>query len=254
MKLSIIVPVFNEEKTIKHILDRLQNFTLPGVKKEIIIVDDGSTDKTAKILALVLRSKNDFLSISHKKNLGKGSAIRSGIQKASGDYILIQDADLEYDPSYIPRLLTPLIDKKADVVYGTRLKRLPNITKEERTIQFLTHYIGNRFLSFLVSLLYRTWLTDIETGYKVFPSQFMKTIPLSSKGFEIEAEITVQLLKNGYTIVEVPITTNPRGYEEGKKLKTIPDGIKAVKMIVKHTFIKQWKYLSKNTRLFFLCF
>jgi hypothetical protein len=144
---------------------------------------------------------------------------------------------LEYDPKFIPDLIKPILTNKTQVVYGTRLNRWPHIGREERTIRFFIHYFGNRFLSFLVSVLYGTWVTDIETGYKVLPKKFIKQVHMFSHGFEIEAEITVQLLKKGYTIVEVPITTNPRGYDQGKKLETIPDGIKAVSMIVKHKFI-----------------
>jgi dolichol-phosphate mannosyltransferase len=231
MKLSIIIPVFNEEKTIKHILERVENVSLKNVEKEIIIVDDGSTDQTPKIIKEIAK-KNTHIFIRHKKNSGKGSAIQSGFHKATGDYILIQDADLEYDPSYIPSLLIPILKKKARVVYGTRLNRLPNITREERTLQFFIHYFGNRFLSFMVSILYGAWLTDIETGYKMIPKEFLNEMTILSKGFDIEAEITVKLLKKGYSISEVPIQANPRGYNEGKKLQTIPEGLRALKIIL----------------------
>lgn len=239
MRLSIIIPVYNEEKTIKKVLENLIKIPLDKVKKEIIIIDDGSTDKTQEIIAEFLKKQTEIISIQHRQNKGKGSAIRSGIEKAHGDYILIQDADLEYDPIYISHLLQPLLGKKANVVFGTRLNRLPNFLKDEKTPLFMLHYFGNRFLSFMVSMLYGAWLTDIETGYKVLPQKFMKEMNFCATGFEIEAEITVKLLKKGYTIMEVPISTVPRGYQEGKKLKAIPEGIKAVKMILKHRFMRE---------------
>lgn len=237
MKLSIIIPVYNEEKTIKNVIEIVEALPLKNMKKEIIIVDDGSTDNTSKILAQAIKKKKNFVHIRHKKNMGKGAAIRSAIKKASGDYFLTQDADLEYHPSTIPKLLEPIVKNNAQIIYGTRLKRWPNFLKEERTLQFFTHYSGNRVLSFIVSMLYGSWLTDIETGYKVIPKKFFQQESFTSNGFEIEVEITVKLLKRGYTITEVPITTDPRGYKEGKKLKTIPDGIKALQRILIHRFI-----------------
>lgn len=237
MKLSIIIPVFNEEKTIKSIIIKIEKIALEKIEKEIIIINDGSTDTTGKVLVEMLERNDKIIYIHHKENSGKGAAIRSGIKKAKGDYILIQDADLEYDPYYIPSLIEPILKRTAMVVYGTRLKRLPNFLREEKTPLFMIHYFGNRFLSLLVSILHRTWLTDIETGYKILPKKFIKEIEFSATGFEIEAEITVKLLKKGYTILEVPIKTKPRGYGEGKKLRTIPDGIKAISMILRHTFM-----------------
>jgi dolichol-phosphate mannosyltransferase len=165
--------------------------------------------------------------IKHQKNMGKGTAIRTGIQAAKGDYIVIQDADLEYHPKDIKKLLDPMIKGDAHVVYGSRLKRLPNFRHEERTIQFFIHYIGNKFLSLLTSLLYGQWITDMETGYKVFPRNAFADTPLLARGFELEPEITAKLLKKGYTIHELRISTIPRGYNEGKKLHTLRDGLKA---------------------------
>lgn len=240
MKLSIIIPIYNERKTVEKVLTLLEQVSFPEeVKKEYIVIDDGSVDGTQDLLKNILKDKDTSIwkSVFHTKNKGKGAAIRSGIQKATGDYILIQDADLEYHPKYIPSLLHHLLQNKAQVIYGTRLKRLPNFSKEESNPLFVMHYLGNRFLSFLVSVLYNTWLTDIETGYKLLPAKYVKEMTLSSHGFDIEAEITVKLLKKGYTIKEVPIVTKPRGYKEGKKLHAIPEGIKAVKIIVIHKFI-----------------
>ena len=172
----------------------------------------------------------------HAKNLGKGAAVRTGIKNTTGDYILIQDADLEYDPKYIPTLVGS-IKNGITVVYGTRLKRAPHLSKEEKRIRFLLHYFGNRFLSFLTSVLYGQWITDMETGYKLFPKAAVFNMKLNARSFEFEPEVTAKLLKKGYKILEVPITVNPRGYEEGKKLNTFRDGFKALWTIIKYRFI-----------------
>lgn len=237
MQLSIIVPVYNEERTVSDILKKLVALRIPQTKIEIIIVDDGSKDTSvAKIKKLIV--KNDFISfIRHNKNLGKGAAVIAGIKKSQGDYILIQDADLEYDPLYIRKLIKPLLQKQADVIYGTRLRRWPNLQKDEKTFRFLLHYLGNRTLSLIFSILYTSWLTDIETCYKIFPRKAVKQMHLFSKGFEFEAEITAKLVKMGYRICEVPITTKPRGYEEGKKLHTFSDGFKTLWAIIKYRLV-----------------
>lgn len=238
MRLTIIVPVFNEEKTIAKLLKRVTEVALPGVEKEIIVVDDGSTDATASEIrsAKLADETRNFKIFRHSKNLGKGTAIKTGIKKATGDYMLIQDADLEYNPKDIPRLLTPILDGTASVVYGTRLKRLPNFARDERTPRFLIHYLGNRLLSFLTSVLYGQWITDMETCYKLFPKQALEDIKLRSRSFDFEPEITAKLLKRGYKILELPIATNPRGYSEGKKLHTIRDGIIAFWTLIKYRF------------------
>ncbi len=232
MKLSIIIPVYNEEKTILEVIDRVLDAGIPGVKKEIIVVDDGSTDSTREKLKNIKTVKI----ILHKKNQGKGAAVKTGIKNSTGDYIIIQDADLEYNPKYIEFLIKPIQEGKAKVVYGTRLKRMPNLKGEEKTLQFLTHYFGNRFLSFIASILFGQWITDIETGYKLFPKKAVESIKLNAKGFEFEPEITSKLMKQGYKIKEVSITANPRGYDEGKKLNTIRDGSKALWYLFKYRF------------------
>ncbi|MEK7570654.1 MAG: glycosyltransferase family 2 protein [Patescibacteria group bacterium] len=237
MKLSIIIPVYNEEKTIKQIILRVVAAKIPDVEKEIIVVDDGSTDNSIKEMeSLPADIKKQIHLIYRKKNGGKGAALRSGFEKATGDYIIIQDADLEYDPTNIARLVKPILDGKATVVYGTRLDRLPNLTKEESHPLFLLHYVGNRFLSLMTSALYGYWVTDMETCYKLFPKKALEGMTIHARGFEFEPEITAKLLKRGYKIYEMPITTTPRGYEEGKKLNTVRDGSKAVKALWKYRF------------------
>ena len=168
--------------------------------------------------------------------MGKGAAVKTGIGKATGDYIVIQDADLEYDPRDILRLLEQVQKGKAEVVYGTRLNRMPNFAKEERRMRFFVQYVGNKSLSLLTSVLYGQWITDMETCYKLFPKSAVQDLSLDAKGFEFEPEITAKLMKKGYHILEIPITTIPRGYEEGKKLNAVRDGIKALKTLLKYRF------------------
>ncbi|MSU26112.1 MAG: glycosyltransferase family 2 protein [Candidatus Levybacteria bacterium] len=235
MKLSIIIPTFNEERTIIQVLDKIIKLDLRGVEKEIIVIDDGSIDSTVEKIKN-MKYKNIIL-IIHTRNQGKGAAVLSGIKKTTGDYIIVQDADLEYDPKYIHKLLQPIIAGKAQVVYGTRLKRRPNIYKEENNTLFFIHYFGNRFLSLVTSILYGQWLTDMETGYKIFPKKIIAGMKLNSKSFDFEPEITAKLLKRKYYILEIPITTTPRGYDQGKKLNTIKDGIIALWTLLKYRFV-----------------
>jgi dolichol-phosphate mannosyltransferase len=239
MKLSIIIPVFNEEKTVQQVLDRVVLVKFKEVAKEIIVVNDGSRDGTALTINKYIESKKpkDFVFINNSKNMGKGFAVKVGMQKATGDYIIIQDADLEYNPEDIKKLLKPVIEKNASVVYGTRLNRLPHLKKEERTGYFLLHYFGNRFLSLVASILYGQWITDMETCYKLFPCYVREKIQLHARGFDLEPELTAKLLKLGFKIHEVPITTTPRGYEEGKKLVAVKDGPRALLALVKYRFI-----------------
>lgn len=235
MKLSIIIPVFNEEKTIDKVLVRVANLEIPKVLKEVIVVDDGSNDKTVeKIKKADIKGIKFFV---HEKNMGKGAAVRTGIEKSTGDYIIIQDADLEYDPQDIKKLVKEVLSNKAKVVYGTRLRRMPNFSRDEKTPLFLVHYFGNRFLSLLTSVLYGQWLTDMETCYKLFPRKAVGDMKLKSKRFDFEPEITSKLLKRGYEILEIPITTTPRGYDEGKKLNTVKDGSIALWTLIKYRFI-----------------
>ncbi|QQG41090.1 MAG: glycosyltransferase family 2 protein [Candidatus Levyibacteriota bacterium] len=236
MKLSIIIPVFNEEKTITQVLEKVVLLKLPGVEKEIIVVDDGSTDSSKfKIQNLKFMEIKFF---SHEKNQGKGAAVKTGIKNATGDYIIIQDADLEYNPKDIQKLMEPILNGKAKVVYGTRLKRLPNFSKDEKKLRFFVHYLGNKFLSLLTSILYRQWITDMETGYKLIPRGVLQKITLHARSFDFEPEITAKILKNHIKILEIPISTNPRGYDQGKKLNTVKDGIFAFMTLLKYRFFE----------------
>ena len=242
MKLSIIIPVFNEEKTISEILKRVIEIRISSVEKQIIVVNDGSTDTTASVICNFQfhpeqSRRTNFKLLTHEKNMGKGAAVRTGIKNATGDYIIIQDADLEYNPKDIEKLVKPVLNGTSKVVYGTRLKRMPSFSKEERTPQFLLHYIGNKFLSLLTSILYGQWITDMETCYKLFPAQAVEKMELNARGFEFEPEITAKLLKKGYKILEIPISTTPRGYNQGKKLNTFKDGFIALWSLLKYRFV-----------------
>lgn len=229
MKLSIIIPVYNEYKTIRKIIKQVENVKL-NLEKEIIIVDDFSTDGTRDILKNLKKYKITY----HKENMGKGKAVRTGLENATGDIILIQDADLEYDPGDYEKLLKPMLSGK-DVIYGSRLlnERLVLFGKN-RTMMPL-HYIGNKILNFIFRILYRTKITDMETCYKVFKKKVIKDMKLNSNRFEFEPEITAKILKRGYKIYEVPISFNPRNSREGKKISW-KDGIKALYMMIKYRF------------------
>jgi dolichol-phosphate mannosyltransferase len=235
-KLSIIIPVYNEEKTVAKLLKKLLSTKFPVKQVEYLVIDDGSTDNSKlKIQSLKLKK---IKLLSHKKNMGKGAAVKTGLQKATGDFVVIQDADLEYDPKDIIKLLEPIKKGKAKVVYGTRLRRLPNFKRDERTVAFIIQYFGNKFLSLTTSILYFRWITDMECCYKLFPRDALNTIQLQSKGFEFEPEITAKLLRNGHKIIEVSISTNPRGFNEGKKLRPFRDGTKALLTLLKYRFVE----------------
>ena len=232
MKLSIIIPTYNEEKTIEAIIKRVKSVKLPkNIKKEIIVVDDASNDQTQHYL----RDIKDIVIKRHHVNQGKGTAIRTGFKYAKGDIVLIQDADLEYDPKYYPVLIQPIVSGNKKVVYGTRLKDYPLKLAGSKKTPLITHYIGNKFLTLVTNILYGSKVTDMETGYKVFHISVLKGIRINAKRFDFEPEITAKILKRGYKIHEVPIKVNLRGYDEGKKI-TWRDGFIAVWTLIRYKF------------------
>lgn len=222
------MPVYNEEETVETILKRVLEVKLSW-EKETIVVNDGSKDKTEDKIKLF----KDKIIYIRQENQGKGAAVMAGISRATGDYVVIQDADLEYDPEDIERMIKAV--NKDSVVYGSRLMDPPVIFGKNRT-PILLHYFGNKFLSLVTSLLYGTWLTDMETCYKLFPKKALDKIKINARGFEFEPEITAKLLKSGYKIKEIPIATKPRNYDEGKKLNTWRDGKKALWALLKYRF------------------
>lgn len=224
MKISVIIPVYNEKDSILEVLDRVEK-TDTGTEKEIIIVDDKSMDGTRDLLKRVNKHKILY----HDVNKGKGSAIRTGLRHATGDIIIIQDADLEYSPEEYPLLLKPIIEGRADVVYGSRFLK-------QHKPRYWLNYQGNRLISLITRILFFRKITDMETCYKVFKAGVIKNINLKSERFEFEPEITAKLLKKGYRIDEVPISYQCRAYEEGKKI-TWKDGLAALWYLIKYRFV-----------------
>ena len=210
MKLSILMPVYNERETLREILGQVRAVELPGVEKEIIVVDDGSTDGSRDILAKEARA-GDLRVLYHDRNLGKGAAVRTAIDHASGDLLLIQDADLEYDPRDYPKLIQPIMEGRVAVVYGSRFLG-------PRKAMLFWNMLGNKLLTLTTNILFNAILSDMETCYKCFRADIVKGIPLHARRFEFEPEITAKVLKRGHRIFEVPISYYGREYYEGKKI------------------------------------
>jgi glycosyltransferase involved in cell wall biosynthesis len=225
--LSVIVPVFNERSTVAEIIRRIRAADI-AVDIEVIVVDDGSSDGTDKVLAAM--GDSTIRVIEHDSNRGKGAAIRTGLAVARGDLVLIQDADLEYDPYDWPKLLEPILRRKAQVVYGSRFTG-------ERKNMLPLHWVGNRILSLVTNLLYSSTLSDMETGYKLFDRRVLEGITIQSDRFNFEPEITAKVLRSGYRIYEVPISYAGREPDEGKKI-TWRDGFGALKTLVKFRFTR----------------
>ncbi len=228
MKLSVIIPVYNERETLKDIVEAVL-----AVKRayEIVIVDDGSADGTRELYADIAALDDSIKIHLHETNMGKGAAVRTGFSVASGDIFLIQDADLEYDPRDYEMLVRPIEEGKAAVVYGSRFRGGPTKT------MFFWHMVGNKLLTLITNILYNTILTDMETCYKVFRADVVRNIPLRSKGFEFEPEVTSKVLKRGYRIYEVPISYNGREFDEGKKLNPWREGPKALYYLLKYRLV-----------------
>jgi glycosyltransferase involved in cell wall biosynthesis len=226
MNLSVVIPVYNEVDNIREILKRVEAQKLAS---EIIVVDDGSTDGTRKVLA-ELDGNQTVRVILHEHNKGKGAAVVTGFKAARGEILLIQDADLEYDPRDYPQILKPIEEGIADVVYGSRFLGGP------RRVAMYWHMIANKMLTTMTNILYNTILTDMETGYKVFRRNVIEGMTIHSRRFDFEPEVTAKVLKRHYRIFEVPITFNPRDYSQGKKIK-LKDAFAAVWTLIKYRFI-----------------
>lgn len=226
-KISIIIPVYNEKNTLNQIIEKVQKASFCNLEKELIFIEDGSVDGSIEILKGL---EQTYKVIYHDKNMGKGAAIRTGLKNATGDIIVIQDADLEYDPQDYDKLLPLLIENKADVVYGSRF-----LDNKATGSFMLTHYLGNIALTMVTNILYNITLTDMETCYKAFNAKFIKDIDIESNRFDFEPEITAKMIKKGARIKEVPISYFGRLHSEGKKI-TWKDGFQAIKALVKYRF------------------
>ncbi len=231
-KLSVIIPAYNEESTILDVLDAVRGVQLGRVEKEIVVVDDGSTDRTRAILGKV----GDIRLVLHDRNRGKGAAVKTGFKAAKGDIVLIQDADMEYDPGDYPALIKPLLDGRAVAVMGSRFAyEKPVFFTLDHPQPFFTHYIGNRTIIALTNLLYGHDATDYEGAYKAFTKKLIESLPIEADGFEYDNELICKLLRRGVPLVEVPIRYRPRSYEDGKKI-TWRDGMRMLWTIVKWRF------------------
>jgi len=228
MKLSIIIPAFNEEKTIEEVVKKVENISLP-IGREIIVVNDGSTDGTANVLR-ELKGRFNFTLIEHQKNMGKGAAIRTGLKAATGDFVIVQDADLEYNPEDYRKIIAPLLEGKAEVVYGSR-----TLGKNKRGS--LSFFWGGKLLTFASNLLYGLKITDESTCYKAFKKDLLVSLNLESDGFEFCPEVTAKIGKRKIKIYEVPISYSARSKKEGKKIKW-KDGFIAIWTLIKYKFKK----------------
>ena len=231
MSLSIIIPVFNEKNTIKTILEKVLKFK--SLEKEVIIVDDCSNDGTAEIIKNLENANTEIIFVKHTKNQGKGAAIKTGLSVAKNELILIQDADLEYDPSDYDELLKPLLSNDADVVFGSRFLGGGTVR-----VHLFWNFLANKILTLITNIFVNMNFTDIETGYKVFRSDAIKSINLQENSFGIEPEITIKLAKKKFKFYEVPISYYGRNYDEGKKIRII-DAFIAVYCIFKYSIFSK---------------
>lgn len=232
MKLSVIIPAYNEASTVAQVIQRVLAVELDGVEREIIAVNDGSTDRTGAVLdALAVRWPGQLRVLHHKRNRGKGAAVRTALEHATGDVVITQDADLEYDPREYPKLLAPFEDPSVRVVYGSR-----NLRRNPRS--HWGFYWGGRLLSWVANLLYGASLTDEATGYKLFRAELLRSLGLESDGFEFCPEVTGKVLQRGIEIREVPISYRPRTLQQGKKINW-RDGIQALWTLLKYRLLRR---------------
>lgn len=227
MKLSIVIPVYNEKATIATVIERVRGVPL---EKEIIVVDDCSTDGTREMLESLVG--DDLHLHRHERNLGKGAALSTGFRHVTGDIVIVQDADLEYDPQEYPKLIKPIVDGKADVVYGSRFAG-----GDYHRVLFFWHMVGNKLLTLLSNMMTDLNLTDMETGYKVFSGAVIKDLVIQERRFGVEPEVTAKLARMNLRIYEVGITYSGRGYKEGKKINW-KDGISALRCILKYNLCR----------------
>lgn len=235
VKLSVLMPAYNEKETIEEILKRVRAVNIgKGNSIEIVVVDDGSKDGTRDILTKLAKKHKELKIVFHPKNRGKGAAVRTAIANMTGDIAIIQDADLEYDPQDYPKLIKPIVDGKAKVVYGSRFKsgRDP---KKHKTYMALNYY-ATKLLNLIANILYNAKITDEPTCYKVFDACVLKSLPLRCERFEFCPEVTAKVRKRGYKILELPINYNPRSLEEGKKIGW-KDGFEAIWTLIKYRFV-----------------
>lgn len=229
MKLSIVIPCKNEAQTLPLILEQALSIDLPGIERQIIVVDDGSTDESLAVARRwQARRPGEIDVVALPTNLGKGGALRAGFEKVTGDVVLIQDADVEYSPADYPNLIAPFADPKVEVVYGSRILGGSNRS-------YNRYYWGGRLVTLVANILYGARLTDEPTGYKLFRKSLLDQLALESNGFEFCAEVTARVLKRGVAIVEVPISYRPRSFEEGKKIRW-RDGLIAVATLLRLRF------------------
>jgi len=229
VKVSVIIPVFNEKGTISEIIEKVRRTDIGEIKKEVIIVDDKSTDGTRELLKTLFNAKDEIKVIFHEKNRGKGAAIRTGFAESTGDIMMIQDADLELNPEEQPIMLKPIIEGKTKVVFGSRF-----LNKVEG-INFLT-FLGNKLFTFLTNLLYGAHITDVMTCYKVMTKEVVEKLVLRSDKFDIEPELAAKICKAGYEIREVPITYKPRKFKSGKKIR-FSDSFPVIWTLIKYRFV-----------------
>ncbi len=228
-KLCIIIPIYNEENTLRKLIEKVQEVNINSMEKELIVVNDASSDNSVKIIEEFIKKYKNISLYHHKNNRGKGAAIRTGLKHTNGDFVVIQDGDLEYNPEDFNRLLKPLLEGKTEVVYGSRM--LGNISG----FNISSHYYGNIFLTFITKILYGQGITDMETCYKMMTVRLAKSLKLKANKFDIEPEITSKIIKKGHKILEIPINYKARSFEEGKKIHW-KDGISALLTLIKYRF------------------